>query len=66
MSDYDWLNETDDEEEEYDMDELREKLTDYYGTAVVSGLPMAMADMNEVSWMDDDELIRRARELGFS
>lgn len=66
MADYDWLNEPDEEEDEYDTDELRERLTDYYGTATVSGFPMAMAEMNEVSWMDDDEVVRRAKELGFS
>ncbi len=67
MSDYDWLNEPEEEDEDdYDAEELRERLTDYYGTAAVSGFPMAMADMNEVSWMDDDEVIRRAKEMGFS
>ncbi len=66
MSDYDWLNEPEEEDEDdYDAEELRERLTDYYGTAAVSGFPMAMADMNEVSWMDDDEVIRRAKEMGF-
>ena len=67
MADYDWLNDSEDDEEEEDRDAdmLRERLTDYYGTAAVSGFPMAMADMNEVSWMDDDEVIQRARELGF-
>ena len=67
MSDYDWLNEPEEEDEDdYDAEELRERLTVYYGTAAVSGFPMAMADMNEVSWMDDDEVIRRAKEMGFS
>ena len=66
MSDYDWLNDPEEEDEDdCDAEELRERLTDYYGTATVSGFPMAMADMNEVSWVDDEEVIRRAKELGF-
>ena len=66
MTDYDWLNDPEEEEEdEYDTDGLRDRLTDYYGTAMVSGFPMAMANLNDISGMNDDELIRRAHELGF-
>lgn len=41
---------------EKDIKTVRDKLTDYYGTAMVNGFPMAMADLNNLENMDDDEL----------
>ena len=49
-----------------DTDELREKLTDYYGTAMMNGFPAAMADLNGLDSMDDDEIRELAEELGLS
>ena len=44
---------------------LRERLRDYYGTAMTSGFPMAMAELNEVDSMSDEEVVERAEELGW-
>ena len=49
-----------------DTEELREKLTDYYGTAMMNGFPMAMADLNGLDSMDDEEIRELAEELGIS
>ena len=47
-------------------EELREKLTDYFGTAMVNGFPMAMADLNRLDSMDDGEIRELAEELGIT
>ena len=47
-----------------DAEELREKLRDYYGTAMVNGFPMAVADLGNVDSMDDEEVIREAEKNG--
>ena len=52
--------------DDIDMEELREKLTDYYGTAMVNGFPMAMADLNGLDRMDDEEIRELAEELGLT
>ena len=50
--------------DEFDVSYLRERLRDYYGTAMTSGFPMAMAELNEVDSMSDEEVIEKAEELG--
>ena len=35
--------------------EIKEKLQDYYGTAMLNGFPAAMADLNELEDMDDEQ-----------
>ena len=52
--------------DDIDTEELREKLTDYYGTAMVNGFPMAMADLNGLGSMDDEEIRELAEELGLT
>ena len=47
-----------------DVDELREHMVDYYGTAAFSGSPAAMADVWEVERMDGYELCERADQMG--
>lgn len=44
------------------MDELREKIKDYYGSAM-SMYPVAMEDMENVDNMTDKEVIDLARKL---
>ena len=39
-----------------DNKELKEQLQDYYGTAMLNGFPVAMADLNELDEMDEQEL----------
>lgn len=48
----------DDEETEV----LREKLKDYYGTAMTSGMPMAVFDLAEVEKMSDERVIEEAKK----
>ncbi len=55
------------DKQEYDemtVSYLRDKLRDYYGTAMVSEFPMAMAELNEVDSMSEEEVIEKAEELG--
>jgi hypothetical protein len=44
---------------------LREALKDYYGTAIYSGLPMAMMKLVDIERASDKELIRLAEQAGF-
>ena len=50
---------------EIDVSYLREKLRDYYGTAMTGEFPVAMAQLNEVDSMSDEEVIEKAEELGW-
>ena len=52
------------EDENNDVDELREKLRGYYGTAMTSGLPMTVIDLAEVDDLDDNEVREKARKNG--
>ena len=52
--------------DDIDTEELREKLTDYFGTAMVNGFPMAMADLNGLDSMDEEEIRELAEELGIT
>jgi hypothetical protein len=52
--------------DDIDTEELREKLTDYYGTAMVNGFSMAMADLSGLDSMDDEEIRKLAEELGLT
>ena len=47
-----------------DVSYLRDRLRDYYGTAMISGFPMAVMELSEVDSMSDEEVIKRAEELG--
>lgn len=47
-----------------DAEELREKLKDYYGTAMTNGVPMAVIELGEVDDMSDEEIIEKAESLG--
>lgn len=48
--------------EEYDAEELREKLKEYYGTAMVSGNPMAVIDLARIENMNAEEVQREAQK----
>ena len=48
--------------EEEKIEELREKLKDYYGTAMVSGMPMAVIDLAKLENMDDGEILEEAEK----
>lgn len=45
-----------------DTEELREKLKDYYGTAVAEGIPMAVIDLVRVENMSDEEVRKEAEK----
>ena len=47
-----------------DIEELKEKLKDYYGTAMTSGFPMAVFELSEVDELSDDEVMEKAESLG--
>ncbi len=44
------------------IEELREKLKDYYGAAMVSGMPMAVIDLARVENMSDEEIEKEAQK----
>lgn len=49
---------------EIDVDALRGYLRDYYGTAMMSGLWPAMADLGEVDALDGYALCEKAEQMG--
>lgn len=52
------------DEETIDTEEIRDKLRDYYGTAMTSGFPAAVIDLGRVESMDDEQLIKEAEKNG--
>ena len=46
------------------MEELRERLKDYYGTAAFCGYPVAIIKLAEVEKAAAEELIALAKEAG--
>lgn len=51
-------------EYEIDVGRLRRDMKDYYGTAMMSGFPMAVMDLSNVERLSDRELIELAQENG--
>ena len=49
----------------YDYKNLQNALTDYFGTAMVSGNPAAMIDLIQVQQSTNEELLRTAQQNGF-
>lgn len=47
-----------------DVDDLRDYMRDYYGTAAFSGFPAAMIDVWDVERMSDYDLVEKAQETG--
>jgi len=47
------------------IDEFRDYLRDYYGTAMMSGFPMAVVDLGRIDSLSDEELIRIAENMGY-
>lgn len=47
-----------------DVDELRDHMLDYSGTAMMSGFPAAMLDVVDVERADGEELCHMAEDLG--
>ena len=45
-----------------ETEELREKLKDYYGTAMMTGNPMAVMDLSRVENMDEQQLREEAEK----
>ena len=48
-----------------DIDKLREDLEDYFGTAMFSGNPQAIMDLEKVKRASTQELISIAQRCGF-
>ena len=47
-----------------DIERLRKYLLDYYGTAVFSGMPMAIINLSKIEKASDSELIQIALKEG--
>lgn len=45
-------------------EEIRDELKDYYGTAIASGLQMALINLQEIDDLDENELSVLASEVG--
>jgi len=56
-----WNREEDDSD---GIEDVRDALRDYYGTAMVSGFPMAGMDLARVDSMSDEEVLRDAYKNG--
>ena len=52
------------EEETVGIEDVRDALRDYYGTAMTSGFPMAAVDVARVDSMSDEEVIKDAYRNG--
>ena len=50
---------------EIDLSRLRSDLEDYYGTAVFSGMPMAVIELGQAQSASPQELVDMARREGF-
>lgn len=48
--------------DEDEVEELRDKLRDYYGTAMTSGFPMAVIDLGNVDKLTDEEVREEIRK----
>ncbi len=48
-----------------DIDELRSDLIDYFGTAMSSGMPVAIIDLSKVENASPEELVKIAIANGF-
>ena len=48
-----------------DYEKLRKDLIDYFGSAMFSGLPMAIVDLGDVETASNDELVKIAVRNGF-
>ena len=49
----------------YNYKDLRDDLTDYYGTAMTSGNPMAIMELSRIQQLNDEELLSTAQQNGF-
>lgn len=47
-----------------DVEKLRRYLMDYFGTAMVGGFPLAVADLSDVEMMSPEELVELAQRMG--
>ena len=51
---------------EIDIENLRNDLVNYFGTAMTNSLPMAVIDLNRVMSASSEELIKIAKANGFN
>lgn len=47
-----------------DVDKLRDYMTDYFGTAMLNGFPVAILDLSDIESMSGHELCQKAESLG--
>ena len=50
----------------YDIERIRAKLKDYYGTGMFNVSPLAMMDVDRVDLLSDDEVLEEARKCGIN
>jgi predicted PhzF superfamily epimerase YddE/YHI9 len=49
---------------EKDIEDIRDELIDYYGTAMMNGFPMAVMELSDIEDLSDEEVQALAEELG--
>ena len=49
-----------------DVEKLREKLIDYYGTGAAAGMPAMMVEIRDIEKMSDEEVVNKAKLLKFN
>lgn len=52
--------------ESIDIERLRKDLIDYMGSAMFSGLPMAVIDLSDVEVATPEQLVEIANRMGFN
>lgn len=48
-----------------DISRLRDDMEDYYGTAIFSGMPMAVIELTQAQNASPQELVDMAQDAGF-
>lgn len=49
-----------------DVEKLREKLIDYYGTGAAAGMPAMMVEIRDIEKMSEEEVVNKAKMLRFN
>lgn len=49
-----------------DVERLREKMIDYYGTGATAGMPEILMEIRDIEKMSDEEVVNKAKRLSFN
>lgn len=49
-----------------EIEDIKEELKDFYGTAMTNGFPMAVVDLGNLDSLDEDDLKELAKSIGIT